>query len=1336
MSITVRPVNDAPSFTLGGNQTVLEDAGAHSVAGFATAVSVGPSDEVGQTVTFQVQNDNAALFSVQPTIDASGKLTYTTAPNAFGSATVSVQAGDNGGTALGGQNTSATQTFTIQVTGVNDAPVPLALDISGDEDQPITGVLPAVDVDGDALTYSIFIAPGKGVVQLNPGNGTFTYTPVADYSGEDSFTFKVSDGTVTSEESGTVSIKLNLVNDAPTAVANVYQAKEDIGLAIATRALGVLGNDTDVDDAQASLTAEIVSGPSFGAVQFFADGTFNYVPVADFAGTDSFTYRAIDPHGVASLAATVTIVVENVNDAPKAQDFNITTDEDTAVPVVFQVSDIDNSQLSIAVVSAPQHGVVQIGPNGVNTYTPAADFVGTDSFTFRASDGQLDSNVATVFITVNPVNDAPVSVADHYAVGEDGSLQVNAAQGVLSNDHDIEGDTLTASIAQGPAHGTVQFNSDGSFAYTPVADFFGTDSFTYRSSDGALNSTATTVSIDVRQTPDAPKLTAAPADLSASEGQTFTLTMTATDVDLPDDTLTFALTQAPANASINAQSGVITWAPNEQHGPGTQSFTVGVTDRFGLQDSTSFTVNVLEDSKIDAGAKANDGQADTFRLFREGSELRVTLNGVVVFSRAVASMTDLTFTGSQDNDTLIIDRSGGDPIPTGGIVYDGGGSGDHDTLTLTGGSASSAVYTSTGPSSGSVNLDGKVISYSHLEPIRDDLVVANRVFNFSNTPDTINFTFANGRGVMTSPSSETVDFTAPTGSLLLRAGGGNDAISVSGSAVFDLLLDGGAGTNVITSSIPVTGVITGTDSADTIAVSQSGAVVNYNVNGTIGSMNGLTKLRVNALGGADTIMLNGLTRETTVDAGSGNDSADGSKVSAAALLLLGGDGNDLLIGGDRNDRLEGGTGNDTLRGGPGDDTLLGGSGDDKLTGGGGKDTLDGGSGNDTALMDGVTPIAYWNLNETSGTTLADSAGKAQNGKLFGSDPDLGDDSVPLSLAPFNARTTVDFHHDNSEYIAVVHDAEFEIPEGTIQFWFNTDDAGRDQTMFSKDRNGTGAGQLNIGIDSRDLVVQLQSSSKTFTINTNGTQFNDLVKSDTWYQLSFSFGPAGMKLYLDGTLVGSNTYTGGLVGNKEAIVIGGSNSTNTDSSGNLAKLKITQPFANKIDEVVVFATALSPAQIQQSRQRGSLGVPRTEDIGTVDGTDTLISIENIGLDPGSSGQSVQTLVTPTVQTASVAAALSTSALPVATISAQTAQPNTLQSAAKQAATIDWAAQDTTKESQGKTKDQQQSKKGRGAVGWVKDFVTSLGQSSGDRNPNSKLKVTLSASSEVAKKTTRL
>ena len=121
VNVTVTAVNDAPSFTKGANETVLEEAGAQTVAGWATNLSVGPADEV-QTLSFTVTNDNNALFSIQPAVAANGTLTYTPAANQYGSAIVSVRINDTGGTANGGVNQSAIQTFTITLTGVNDAP--------------------------------------------------------------------------------------------------------------------------------------------------------------------------------------------------------------------------------------------------------------------------------------------------------------------------------------------------------------------------------------------------------------------------------------------------------------------------------------------------------------------------------------------------------------------------------------------------------------------------------------------------------------------------------------------------------------------------------------------------------------------------------------------------------------------------------------------------------------------------------------------------------------------------------------------------------------------------------------------------------------------------------------------------------------------------------------------------------------------------------------------------------------------------------------------------------------------------------------------------------------
>ena len=121
-TITVTAVNDVPSFTKGANQTVNEDSGPHSVTPWATSISKGPANESGQSVDFIVGNDNNALFTTQPAVSPSGTLTYTSAPDANGSATVTVRIHDDGGTANGGVDTSADQTFTITITAVNDAP--------------------------------------------------------------------------------------------------------------------------------------------------------------------------------------------------------------------------------------------------------------------------------------------------------------------------------------------------------------------------------------------------------------------------------------------------------------------------------------------------------------------------------------------------------------------------------------------------------------------------------------------------------------------------------------------------------------------------------------------------------------------------------------------------------------------------------------------------------------------------------------------------------------------------------------------------------------------------------------------------------------------------------------------------------------------------------------------------------------------------------------------------------------------------------------------------------------------------------------------------------------
>ncbi|MCI0379173.1 MAG: Ig-like domain-containing protein [Gemmataceae bacterium] len=350
------------------------------------------------------------------------------------------------------------------------------------------------DVEGDILPSAVLISgPAHGALVFN-GDGSFTYTPTANYNGPDSFTYKTTDGLAQSN-TATVNIIVNAVNDAPVGNPDNYSIDEDNTLTVA--APGVLGNDTDVDSA--TLSAVLVSTTSNGGLSFNSDGSFRYTPNSNCNGTDSFTYKANDG-ALDSNTTTVTIWVNAVNDAPRAQDQTRITNEDTTLTDTLPASDVDGDALTYALVSGPAHGVVTVnGTTGVYSYTPAENYHGPDSFTFKANDGQLDSNTATVSITVDSVNDAPVAVNDSYSTTQGVTLNVPAA-GVLGNDTDIEANALAAVLVSGPQNGSLTLNSDGSFMYTPASGFNGTDSFTYRANDGLTVSNVATATILVAPT--------------------------------------------------------------------------------------------------------------------------------------------------------------------------------------------------------------------------------------------------------------------------------------------------------------------------------------------------------------------------------------------------------------------------------------------------------------------------------------------------------------------------------------------------------------------------------------------------------------------------------------------------------------------------------------------------------------------------------------------------------------------------------------------------------------------------------------------------------------------
>jgi VCBS repeat-containing protein len=196
-------------------------------------------------------------------------------------------------------------------------------------------------------------------------------------------------------------------NTAPVARDDSYSLDEDAVLQV--DGPGVLGNDTDAEGS--ALNVALVTGPAHGALALNADGSFSYTPAADFSGADSFAYRANDGT-LDSDVVTVSLTVAAVNDAPAAADDAVSTDEDTPVSGSVPATDVDGDALTAALVQGPAHGAVALNADGTYTYTPEADYFGTDSFTYQVSDGQTVSGVASVGLAIAPVNDAPVAQDD------------------------------------------------------------------------------------------------------------------------------------------------------------------------------------------------------------------------------------------------------------------------------------------------------------------------------------------------------------------------------------------------------------------------------------------------------------------------------------------------------------------------------------------------------------------------------------------------------------------------------------------------------------------------------------------------------------------------------------------------------------------------------------------------------------------------------------------------------------------------------------------------------------------------------------------------------------
>lgn len=581
IAVTISAVND-PVIAVADSATTAEDTAVTvTVLGNDSA---GPANE-NQTLTV---TQVSSVTNGAATINNDGTITFTpnTNFNGVGSFVYTVSDGLS----------SAQASVGITVNAVNDAPVAVADSDTTDEDNAVIIDVLTNDTDVDSnTTLSVSSASdgANGTTTVNL-DGTITYTPAADFFGSDSFTYVVSDGILS--DTATVSVTVNPINDAPVAVADSRTTTEGTPVTIT-----VLTNDSPGPNETEAISVSSAGQGVNGSVVVNNDGTITYTPTGNTNGQDTFTYTITDG-SLVSAAATVTVTVTEVNDPPVAVTDTASVDEDSSVAINVLTNDTDpeNDTLSVSGVTQPSNGVVVVNSNGSVQYTPTTDFNGPDTFTYTVTDGN-GASTTSVAVTVNPTNDAPVAGSDTGVTSGDSPVTIT----VLSNDSDIDGDTLSVASATDGAKGTTVVNANGTITYTPNVGTSGTDQFTYQLSDGTTTSTGTVSITDQLTAP-----TAGNGSLSTVEDATSAVTIDLSTIITADagDAVVFTVSVNGGRGTASVNGMILSYTPSADEF-GNDTVTYQAANSAG-SDTGTIAVNI---SAVNDPPTANADSASTVK---------------------------------------------------------------------------------------------------------------------------------------------------------------------------------------------------------------------------------------------------------------------------------------------------------------------------------------------------------------------------------------------------------------------------------------------------------------------------------------------------------------------------------------------------------------------------------------------------------------------------------------------------------------------------------------------------------------------------------------------------
>ncbi len=401
--MTIGAVAQLAGASVGTNMPPTADALSVSVAEDSfVAMTLTGADDDGDTLTFAIASlpANGGLTGTPP------NLTYTPNPNYFGTDDFSFTVND-------GKVDSDPATVTINVTPVNDPPVAFDQLINIAPGETVAITLTGDDPDGDPLDYAVFGTPDGGTLSGTPP--TLSYTANDGFIGTDTIAFSVTDSAGSDSDLAFVDIVVAIPDDPPVAESASVTTSENTPVAIT-----LVGSDPNGD----TLFYEVLTFPARGTLAGL-EPNLTYTPAPGYSGADSFSFRVLgardgDGDGeffsevdslLYSEPATVAITVEAVNDPPTADSLAVVTQQGTPVDITLSGSDPDGDTLAFTVIDSPTNGTLS-GAGSVITYTPDGAFVGADSFTYQAGDGQLSSAVAGVSITVAPAGPVVVFADD------------------------------------------------------------------------------------------------------------------------------------------------------------------------------------------------------------------------------------------------------------------------------------------------------------------------------------------------------------------------------------------------------------------------------------------------------------------------------------------------------------------------------------------------------------------------------------------------------------------------------------------------------------------------------------------------------------------------------------------------------------------------------------------------------------------------------------------------------------------------------------------------------------------------------------------------------------